>query len=132
MQAIPFPTIPAYSEVTALFYALKGAPNMKIVLSERKHIQTFLKVITYIGYHTIKAVLLENRLTDMVCSERVGCMEKVPWKHTPPYVQYIANGTLLYDSGNSNWGSVTGEGVGGGREVQEGGSRWRGRMYTCD
>ena len=24
-----------------------------------------------------------------------------------PYVKQIANGNLLYDSGNSNWGSVT-------------------------
>jgi len=34
--------------------------------------------------------------------ERVGCMEKVAWKHTLPYVKQIANGNLLYDSRNSN------------------------------
>ena len=27
--------------------------------------------------------------------------------YTLPYVKQIANGNLLYDSGNSNWGSVT-------------------------
>ena len=26
---------------------------------------------------------------------------------TLPYVKFIANGNLLCDSGNSNWGSVT-------------------------
>ena len=34
-----------------------------------------------------------------------------------PYVKQIANGNLLYDSGNSNWGSVNNlegwDGVGG-------------------
>ena len=44
---------------------------------------------------------------------------------TPPYVKETASGNLLYDSGNSNRGSVTisrgWDGVGGGREVQEGG-----------
>ena len=39
--------------------------------------------------------------------EKVGCMERVTWKHILPYVKQIANGNLLYDSGNSNWGSVT-------------------------
>ena len=39
--------------------------------------------------------------------ERVGCMERVTWKHTLPYVKWIANGNLLYDSGNSNLGLVT-------------------------
>ena len=27
--------------------------------------------------------------------------------YTLPYVKYIANGNVLYDSRNSNWGSVT-------------------------
>ena len=35
------------------------------------------------------------------------CMERVTWKLTIPYVKYITNGNLLYDSGNSNRGSVT-------------------------
>ena len=39
--------------------------------------------------------------------EMVGCMETVTWKLTFPYVKQIANGNLLYDSGNSNLGSVT-------------------------
>ena len=39
--------------------------------------------------------------------EMVGCMETVTWKLTLPYVKQIANGNLLYDSGNSNLGSVT-------------------------
>ena len=42
-----------------------------------------------------------------------------------PYVKYIANGNLPYDSANSNWGSITTwrgwERVRGGRELQAGG-----------
>ena len=37
-------------------------------------------------------------------------------EYTPPYVKQIATGDLLYDSGNSNQGSVTTlgwDGVGG-------------------
>ena len=40
-------------------------------------------------------------------TERVGCMARVTWKHTLPCVKWTANVNLLYDSGNSNWGSVT-------------------------
>ena len=56
----------------------------------------------------------------------VRCMERVPWKLTLPYIKQIANGNLLYGSGNSNralyqpregWGV---EGDGG--EVQKGGT----------
>ena len=36
-----------------------------------------------------------------------GHMEGVTWKHTLLYVKWIASGNLLYDSGNSNWCSVT-------------------------
>ena len=51
---------------------------------------------------------IENRLTDMGRGEkRVRGMERVPWKLTLPYVKYIANGYLLYGSGNSNRGSVS-------------------------
>ena len=39
--------------------------------------------------------------------ERVGCIERVTWKLSLPYVKQIAIGNLLYDSGNSNRGSVT-------------------------
>ena len=39
--------------------------------------------------------------------ERVGRRERVTWKHTSPYVKQIASRNLLYDSGNSNRGSVT-------------------------
>ena len=39
--------------------------------------------------------------------ERVGCVETVTWKLTLPYVKQIASENLPYDSGNSNWGSVT-------------------------
>ena len=57
-------------------------------------------------------------------------MERVTWKFTIPYVKHKANGNLLYDSGNSNRGSVTGCRVGwGGR--WEGGLGGRGYMYTC-
>ena len=34
--------------------------------------------------------------------ERGRCMERVMWKLTLPYVKQIANGNVLYDSGNSN------------------------------
>ena len=45
----------------------------------------------------------ENRLMDMGRGEqRVRCMERVTWKLTLPYVKQIANGNLLYGSGNSN------------------------------
>ena len=37
--------------------------------------------------------------------ERVRYMERVTWKLTLPYV--IANGNLLYGSGNSDRGSVS-------------------------
>ena len=39
------------------------------------------------------------------------------WKLIIPYVKQITNGNLLYDSGNSNWGLVTTQRVGMGREV---------------
>ena len=39
--------------------------------------------------------------------ERVRCMERVTWKLTLPYIKYIANGNLLYVSGNSDKGSVS-------------------------
>ena len=39
--------------------------------------------------------------------ERVKCVERVTWKLTVPYVKSIANGNLLYGSGNSNRGSVS-------------------------
>ena len=56
----------------------------------------------------------KNRLMDMgVGEERVRCMERITWKLTLPYVKQIANGNLLYGSGNYNRGSV---------------STWRGEM----
>ena len=39
--------------------------------------------------------------------ERVRWMERVTWKLILPYVNEIANGNLLYGSGNSNRGSVS-------------------------
>ena len=39
--------------------------------------------------------------------ERVRCMERVTGKLTLPYVKLIANGNLLYGSGNSNRGAVS-------------------------
>ena len=39
--------------------------------------------------------------------ERVRCVERVTLKLILPYVKQIANGTSLYDSGNSNRGSVS-------------------------
>ena len=50
----------------------------------------------------------ENRLMDIGRGdERVRCMERVTWKLILPYVKQIANGNLLYDSRNSNRGSVS-------------------------
>ena len=60
----------------------------------------------------------ENRLMDMARGkERVRCMERVTWKLTLPYVKQIANGNLLYGSGNSNRSSVSTERGGIGREM---------------
>ena len=39
--------------------------------------------------------------------ERVRCMERVTRKLKLTYIKYIANGNLLYGSGNSNRGSVS-------------------------
>ena len=39
--------------------------------------------------------------------ERVRCVERVTWKLTLAYGKQIANGNLLYGSGNSNRGSVS-------------------------
>ena len=39
--------------------------------------------------------------------ERVRYMQRVTWKLILPYVKKIANGNLLYNSENSNRGSVT-------------------------
>ena len=38
---------------------------------------------------------------------RVRYMKRVTWKLTLPYVKQIANGSLLYGSGNSNRDSVS-------------------------
>ena len=51
---------------------------------------------------------IENRLMNMGRGEeRVRYMERVTWKLTLPYVKKIANGNLLYSSGNLNRGSVS-------------------------
>ena len=52
---------------------------------------------------------------------RVRCMERVTRKHTFPCVKYIAYGSFLYSSRNSNRGSVSTYREKDGREVQEGG-----------
>ena len=77
-------------------------------------------ILTHIYMGSIRMVLknlfagqhgetdLENRLMDLGRGEeRVRCMERVTWKLTLPYVKYIANGNLLYGSGNSNRGSLS-------------------------
>ena len=38
--------------------------------------------------------------------ERVRYTERITWKLTLPYVKEIASGNLLYDSRNSNRGSM--------------------------
>ena len=71
----------------------------------------------------------ENRLMDTGRrEERVRCVERVTWKLTLPYVKQIANGHLLYGSGNSGSLYQSRE-VGRGRRW-EGGSKGRGYMYT--
>ena len=40
--------------------------------------------------------------------EKGRCMESITQTFTIPYTKQIANGNLLYDSGNSNRGSETG------------------------
>ena len=62
--------------------------------------------------------------------ERMGCMQRVTWKHALPQVKQKANENLLSDSGNSNQGSGTAQRGGSGRELG-GGSRWRGHRYPC-
>ena len=49
--------------------------------------------------------------------ERVRCTERVTWKLTLPYVKYIANGNLLYVSGNTNRGSVSTQRGGMGKDM---------------
>ena len=52
---------------------------------------------------------IESRLRDMEREEeRLRCMERISWKLTLPYAKYIANGNLLYGSGNSSRGPVPG------------------------
>ena len=60
--------------------------------------------------------------------ERVRRMERVTWKLTLSYVKKIANGNLLYGSGNSNRGSVSIQRGGIGREM--GGSFKREGIYV--
>ena len=52
------------------------------------------------------------------------CIERVTCKHTLPEVKQIANGNFLYESGNSNQGSVTTQRGGMEREV--------GRMFKWE
>ena len=59
-----------------------------------------------------------NRLIDMGRGEeRVRYMERITWKLTLQYVKSIANGNLLYGSGNSNRSSVSTYSGGMGREM---------------
>ena len=65
---------------------------------------------------------IENRLKDVGRGEeRVRCLERVTWKLILPYVKQIANGNLLYVSGNSKQGLIINlegwDGEGDGREV---------------
>ena len=72
---------------------------------------------------------IEIRLMDMGRGEeRVRYMDRVTWKLTFPYVKQIANGNLLYGSGNSNTAMYQPRGVGW-RGKWEGGSKGRGYIY---
>ena len=61
--------------------------------------------------------------------EMVRCMERVTWKLTLLYVKWIANGNLLYGSGNSNKGSVSTWRGGMGREI---GGSFKREGICCD
>ena len=52
--------------------------------------------------------------------ERARCIERVTWKLTLPYVKQIANGNLLYGSGNSKQGLCINLEGWGGRFKREG------------
>ena len=57
-----------------------------------------------------------------------GGVQRVTWKHTLTYVKQIANGSLLYDSGNSNHGSVT---IQRGEKRKEVGQRFKMGDQVC-
>ena len=70
----------------------------------------------------------ENRLVDTEW-ERSGMNEESIMEiHTLPYVKWIASGNLPYNSGNSNWGSVTSQKSR--MEWEVGGSFKRERTYV--
>ena len=56
-----------------------------------------------------KEPTLESLISETVVGrkERVGCMARVTWTFTLPYVKQIPNGNSMYNSGNSNQSSVT-------------------------
>ena len=63
--------------------------------------------------------ILENTLMDIRKGEQwVRCMERVTQKLTLLNIKQIANGNLLYGSGNSNRGSVSTQREGDGREME--------------
>ena len=74
----------------------------------------------------------ENRLMDQGVEaegEREMNGESRMEVYTLPYIKQIGNGNFLYDSGNSNWGSIQPRGVR--KSGRWGvGSRGRGHMYT--
>ena len=72
---------------------------------------------------------IDNRLLDMRRGEeRVRYMQRVTWKLTLPYVELVADGNLLYGSGNSNGGRCISLDGGLGREM--GGRFKRERIYV--
>ena len=55
--------------------------------------------------------------------ERVGCMERVTWKHTLPYIKQIANGICCLTQGTQTRALEQPRGWNeeeGGREVEDG------------
>ena len=52
--------------------------------------------------------------------ERVRCMERVTWTLTLTYIKQIANGNLLFGSGNSHRAPYQPRGVGWGGRWEEG------------
>ena len=60
------------------------------------------------------------------------CTERVTWELTLPYVKQIANGNLVYGSGNSNRGSVSTYRGEMGREMGEGFKREGIRISIAD
>ena len=74
------------------------------------------------GYHiSVATIIQQNNECMKVFYMMYSLKHRVTWKCTLPSVKQIANGNLLYDSGNSKRDSVSTQRGGIGREFQKGG-----------